>query len=131
MDDLNRRMMEQKRAQARALQARLVAQRQGTEPVAGAPSGHGVLELWSRGDQHRYTLLDHVVRPGDELDLHVGATTGWLRGRFAWDGRPEQRPVLLVTIHDPDGLDALGEATVTVPEHGRCRWVRAPQGERG
>ncbi|MCB9689669.1 MAG: hypothetical protein H6738_21655 [Alphaproteobacteria bacterium] len=125
MDDLNYRMMEAKRAQARALQARLEADRGGNEPVAGAPTGHGELQAWSRGDQHTATLLDHVVRPGDELDLYVGGAIGWLRGRFVWDG---DRPALTFAVHHPERVQPTGEARVLVPERATCRWARPPGG---
>lgn len=123
MDDINQRMMEAKRAQARALQARLEADRGGSDPVAGAPTGHGPLQAWSRGDQHTATLLDHVVRPGDELDLYVGGAVGWLRGRFAWDG---ERPALAIALHHPDRVEPIDEARVSIPERAMCRWARPP-----
>jgi hypothetical protein len=132
MDDLNRRMMEARRAQALQDRAKLeaeaeakAAQREEEDERADkpAPAGAGKLRLERRQGEWRYYLGEHRVRVGQELEFFVSREVGWVRATFQWGRRNTSPPSLrLVVRHPDDDTLFLGEAVISLPDDAVLRW---------
>lgn len=133
-NDINAAMMRaSKRAAVRRESERdeapdLVRQRQDA-PTAGAVAGGERLRLDPR--EMRYALEGRHVARGDAIELYTNRVNGWLRGRFAWTGRREDPPRLVVSVWDPHGArDAegrppfAGDLEIPIPAAAVCRFPR-------
>lgn len=70
----------------------------------------------------RYFLDGEEVRVGDELEVYLNASNGWMYGTFQWTGRERHAPSLRVKLGIPsDGEGYAGDLDATLPKHARCR----------
>lgn len=133
MDDLNRRIMEERRkaaieAQAKrdaeaAQRAKDLAEEAEEASTRPPPSGAGKLSLQRRQGEWRYYLGEHRVRVGDVLEFYLDPKTGWVRGIFQWGRRNTSPPTIRLVLRHPDAADLfLGEAVVSLPEEAILRW---------
>ncbi len=134
MEDINQLMQ---RAQAEAARKLAIDRAKEAEAEeAGAevevdielPSGTGILQVVKRQGRWRCYLADQRIRSGDELDVYVNATIGWVRGRLQWARSPHTPPSIRVGAEHPtaEGRDGgplnLGEIELQLPEEALCRW---------
>ena len=98
-------------------------------PAEGATSGGAPLEL-TRTDHHlRYKLDGRRLETGDVIEVFTNANSGWLRGRFEWNGSGRDRPRLGLNLWNPNGPFAedrapwCGDLFASLPEAAICRWA--------
>jgi hypothetical protein len=133
VDDINVLMA---RAQAEA--ARKLAIERAQQAEAGddddepldieLPSGTGILQVNRRQGHWRCYLAGERIRSGDELEVYVNHTVGWVRGRLQWARSPHTPPSIRLGAEHPEarGRDGeplnLGEIELLLPEEALCRW---------
>ena len=125
MDDIDRRMLEARRALARQDTARLEGERAPVDDVPPRPDpvGTGPLVLVKRQGEWRYTLCDQRIRSGDAVEFYVDPRVGWVRGTFQWGRRNTSVPTIRVpVVHPDDASRVLGEMEVGLPDGALCRW---------
>jgi hypothetical protein len=88
----------------------------------------GSLELGKDAGVNRYFVAGELLTVGQPLEVYTNHANGWLRGRFEWSGRPEERPTLAIHLWNPggardaDGLPPwVGELVAVIPERAVCR----------
>lgn len=121
-DDINRRMMDARRREAR--QAAEPAPPDREDEPEDAPSGPGVpgeLHMERRQGEWRYYLGEDRVRPGQAIEFYVDARIGWVRGVFHWGRRNVSVATIRVPVCSPDDGAPVGELEVTLPDGARCR----------
>ena len=125
MDDIDRRMLEARRALARQDTARLETEDAPVDDVPPRPDpvGTGPLVLVKRQGEWRYTLCDQRIRSGDAVEFYVDPRVGWVRGTFQWGRRNTSAPTIRVpVVHPDDASRVLGEMEVGLPDGALCRW---------
>lgn len=129
MNDINRQILEARRAQALLDNARRETEAP-TWPTAptdegtrSTPAGAGRLTLEKRQGEWRYYLCEHRIRVGDPIEFHVDARLGWVRGTFQWGRRNTAPPTVRVPVtHPDDPTSFVGEMVVSLPDDAICRW---------
>lgn len=91
-------------------------------PVATGDDTERLTLIEGRDGRMRYLLAGDEVRVGDELEVYVNESNGWLYGTFQWSGRERHAPSLRVQLKIP-GESALsaGDLDAVLPKHARVR----------
>ncbi|MBT3222658.1 MAG: hypothetical protein HN348_26585 [Proteobacteria bacterium] len=91
------------------------------------PKGQ-VLQLGDDGGVRRFVLDGKILHVGDVVEVFTNSANGWLRGRFEWSGRLNERPCLAINLWNPhgprdaDGLPPwVGEMVAEIPVRALCR----------
>lgn len=143
MSDINALFQKAAGRAARQREGKRAERRDPVRSRKDAPSEGAVAEgeRLAIGDDHEGTLRHFLHgRPlsvGDTVELYTNRANGWIRGRYEWSGRRDDRPRLAINIWNPHGerdADGLppwaGEIDAAIPKNGVCRLPAAVSGDR-
>ena len=120
------------RREGRARTRRLASRERSNADAPSGPPDLGPrgqrLEMGDDGGVSRFVLGGDFLHVGDVVEVFTNSANGWLRGRFEWSGRVDERPCLAMNLWNPygsrdaDGLPPwVGEMEAEIPPRALCR----------